>query len=99
MRAVRAAQVRDAGRWVRQREAEERLLLGTLSGVEWQEQTRVEAETKEFGLEPFGTQSGTVSIGRLIGRKGLDFERCNHRLLARIFCPARRFPRLWGGVR
>lgn len=36
----------------------------------------MEVETDEFGLEPFGTKSGTVVIGRLIGRKGMDFERC-----------------------
>jgi hypothetical protein len=81
-RARCSSQVKDAGRDVRQKEAEERRLEATIAGVEWEAHTRVEAETDEFGLEPFGTKSGTVVIGRLIGRKGMDFERSErHRIL------------------
>ena len=61
---------------MRLKEAEVRQLESSIAGVEWEAHTRVEVETDEFGLEPFGTKSGTVVIGRLIGRKGMDFERC-----------------------
>lgn len=47
----------------------------TLPRVEWKQPTVNEKETKEFGMEPYNSQSGTVTIGRLIGTKGLDFSR------------------------